>query len=63
MKHEIKPFLEFSPNEREIFRASAEYSRIPFVQNKIRMNSGNSVETGKIHGFTSLIFFSPNFIP
>jgi hypothetical protein len=62
MQHGIKPFLEFSPNDRHIFHASAEYSRISFVQNELRLNSGNSVETGKIHGFTGLIFIRPNFV-
>jgi hypothetical protein len=63
MQHGIKPFLEFSPNDRKIFRASAEYSRISFVQNEFRLNSRNSVETGKIHGFTGLILIRPNFVP
>jgi hypothetical protein len=63
MQHGIKPFLEFPPNDRQVFRASAKYSQISFVQNKLRLNSGNSVETGKIHGFTSLIFICPNFVP
>jgi hypothetical protein len=51
MQHGINPFLEFSPNDRQIYRASREYLRISFVQNELRLNSGNSVETGKIHGF------------
>jgi hypothetical protein len=63
MQHGIKLFLEFSPNDRHIFRAPAEYSRISFVQNELRLNSGNSVETGKIHVITGLIFIRPNFIP
>jgi hypothetical protein len=62
MQHRIKPFLEFSPNARLIFRVSPEYSRISFV-NELRLNSGNSVETSKIHGFTGFTFirFSANF--
>jgi hypothetical protein len=63
MQHENKPFLELSPNDRQIFSASAEYLRISFVQNELRLNSGNSVETGKIHGFTALILIRPNFVP
>jgi hypothetical protein len=62
MQHGIKPFLEFSPNDRHIFRASAEYLRISFVQNELRLNSGNSIEAGKIHGFTGLTFILPNFV-
>jgi hypothetical protein len=63
MQHGIKPFLEFSPNDRKIVRALAEYSRTTFVQNELRLNSGNFVETGKIHGFTGLILIRPNFVP
>jgi hypothetical protein len=61
-QHGIKPSLEFSPNDRQIFRAPAEYLRISFVQNELRLISGNSVETGKTHGFAGLIFIRPNFV-
>jgi hypothetical protein len=62
MQHGIKPFLKFSPNDRHILRASADFSRIPFVQNELRLKSGNSVEIGKIRGFTGLILIRPNFV-
>jgi hypothetical protein len=55
MQHGIKPFFKFSLNDRHTFRASAEY--------ELRLNSGNSVETRKIHGFTGLTFIRPNFVP
>jgi hypothetical protein len=52
VQHGTKAFLEFSPNDRQILRASAKYLRISFIQNELPLNSGNFVQTGKIHGFT-----------
>jgi hypothetical protein len=63
MQHGIKPFSKFSPDDRKIFRASAEYLRISFFQNELRLTSGNFVETSKVYGFTGLIFIRPNFVP
>jgi hypothetical protein len=63
MQHGIKPFLKFSPNDRHIFRTSAGYPCNSFIQNELRLKSGNSVETGEIHGSTGLIFIRLNFVP
>jgi hypothetical protein len=58
-QHGIKPFLEFSPNDRKIFRVSAKYLLISFAQNELPLNSGNVVQTGKTHGLTVLQIYSP----
>jgi hypothetical protein len=54
VEHGIKPFKEFSPNDRQIFRASAKYLQILFIQNELPLKSGNFIQTGKIYGFTVL---------
>jgi hypothetical protein len=62
VQHGIKPFLEFSPNDRKIFLASAKYLRISYVQNEFRLNSKNFIQTSEIHGFTVLQIYSPKLL-
>jgi hypothetical protein len=51
MQHGIKPFLEFSSNDRHTFRASAEYLRISFVQNELRLKLRRNRQNSRFYGF------------